>query len=44
MTENADPKVTAAKLAQFVKDYGLDGVDIDFEGEPVLGFFHPQWY
>ncbi|WVO13809.1 hypothetical protein L204_101432 [Cryptococcus depauperatus] len=30
-TDGADPKETAQKLADFVKQYGLDGVDIDYE-------------
>ncbi|KAK8849537.1 hypothetical protein IAR55_004871 [Kwoniella newhampshirensis] len=30
-SNGADPVVTARNLAQFVIDYGLDGVDIDYE-------------
>jgi chitinase len=30
-SNGADPTKTAQKLAQFVKDYDLDGVDVDYE-------------
>ncbi|WVF68575.1 hypothetical protein IAT40_003344 [Kwoniella sp. CBS 6097] len=30
-SDGADPTETAQKLAKWVKDYGLDGVDIDYE-------------
>ncbi|CAD6569884.1 MAG: hypothetical protein TREMPRED_005496 [Tremellales sp. Tagirdzhanova-0007] len=30
-SNGADPTSTAQELAQFVKDYGLDGVDVDYE-------------
>ncbi len=30
---NADPKITAASLAGIVKQYGFDGVDVNYEGE-----------
>ena len=32
-SNGADPTQTAQNLASWVKKYGLDGVDIDYEGE-----------
>jgi chitinase len=33
ITDKKDPIKIAGDLAAFVTKYGLDGVDIDFEGE-----------
>ncbi|WWC65693.1 uncharacterized protein I303_108314 [Kwoniella dejecticola CBS 10117] len=35
-SNGADPTQTAQQLAQWVKDYGLDGVDIDYEDMPAM--------
>lgn len=35
-SNGADPTQTARNLAQYVKDYGLDGVDIDYEDMPAM--------
>lgn len=33
-SQGADPTATANNLAAFVKQYGLDGVDVDYEVTP----------
>nr|XP_019043356.1 hypothetical protein I302_07931 [Kwoniella bestiolae CBS 10118]OCF22286.1 hypothetical protein I302_07931 [Kwoniella bestiolae CBS 10118] len=35
-SNGADPTQTAQALAKWVKDYGLDGVDIDYEDMPAM--------
>ncbi|WWC92982.1 uncharacterized protein L201_007946 [Kwoniella dendrophila CBS 6074] len=35
-SNGADPTQTAQQLAQWVKQYGLDGVDIDYEDMPAM--------
>jgi chitinase len=36
-TDGTDPTAVAQGLAAWVKQYGLDGVDIDYEGESRIG-------
>lgn len=35
-TAGADPVATANQMAAFVKEYGLDGIDVDYEVRSVL--------
>lgn len=36
-SSGADPVALAHKMAQFVKDYGLDGIDVDYEDFGAIG-------
>ena len=36
-TTNADPTSTANTIAAWVKEYGLDGVDVDYEVSLEIG-------